>query len=339
MPAAAEVVGRNGRVLPPRLTTSPRVAIVILNWNGWRDTTVCLESVYRSAYPNFRVIVCDNASTDGSPERLLSWALANTGGDGVARITRVTEVHRPSEAREIELAATPGSFLLIHTGGNRGFAGGNNVGIKAALADPAVDYVWLLNNDTTIGRDTISELVAAAASAGEDVLASSQVCDMAHPTRIWFAGGEYSPWFAIARHVSPDRFAAASCRYLSGCALLLSRGAVHRLGLLDDTMFMYAEDVEYSARARSAGVPLILAPRSVVLHAGGSSSGVGSAFSYRHHVSNLVRAVTRHHGRARLWTIIPYHVTKALFLFVTRHRSPALLRAYAAGLVLGCRGR
>jgi hypothetical protein len=236
-------------------------------------------------------------------------------------------------------ATAAGAFLLVHTGGNWGFAGGNNVGVRVALADPAVEYVWLLNNDTVVAPDAVAELVAAVAALGPAALASSQVRSMDDPAAVWFEGGEYSPWFATARHVAPDRFAAAEHRYLSACALLVGREAVRRLGFLDDTMFMYAEDLEYSARARRAGVPLVVASRSVVLHAGGASSGVGSAFSYRHHVSNMVRAVTRHHGRARLLTIVPYHVAKALFLFVGRHRSPALLRAYVSGLVRGCVGR
>jgi GT2 family glycosyltransferase len=323
----------------PDATGAPRVAVVVLNWNGWRDTTACLESVYRSTYPNFRVVVCDNASTDGSPERLLAWARARVTTDhGAGAISHLAEVRWPSDGPELGAAARAGSLLLVHTGGNWGFAGGNNVGVEAALADPDVEHVWLLNNDTVIEPDAIAELVAAVAAVGGEVLASSQVRTMENPDVIWFEGGVYSPWLATARHVSPERFAAASHRYLSGCALLVSRGALLRLGLLDDTMFMYAEDVDYSAKAARAGVPLVLAPRSVVLHAGGASSGVASAFAYRHHVANTVRAVTRHHGRSRLLTIVPYHVAKAFALFVWKHRSPTLLRAYVDGLLAGCRG-
>lgn len=310
------------------------VAVVVLNWNGWRDTVACLESLYQSTYPNFRVIVCDNASSDDSRDRILAWGRSREAV-GVA----LTEASWPLAPGALAESARPGSLLLLHTGGNRGFAGGNNVGIAAALQDPDVRYVWLLNNDTVVAPDAIAELVRAAEGAGEAVLASSEVREMRDPDTPWFTGGEYSPWFATARHVEAGRFAASAHAYVSGCALLISREAVRRLGVLDDSMFMYAEDVEYSARARAGGVPLVLAPRSVVLHAGGASSGVGSAFSYRHHVSNLVRAVTRHHGRPRLLTIVPYHIAKALYLYAARHRSPALLRAYASGLWAGCRGR
>src|SRR5664279_2479168 len=96
--------------------------IILLNWNGWQDTIACVESCRKLSYPNFRILIVDNGSTDNS-EAILRERLP-----------------------DIE---------LLQTGANLGFAGGNNVGIRHALAQGA-DYVWLLNNDTVVDAEALS---------------------------------------------------------------------------------------------------------------------------------------------------------------------------------------
>lgn len=109
------------------MSRPPLVYIVILNWNGWQDTLACVTSCCALTWPEYRLLVVDNGSTDGS-EAILRDRLA-TGE-------------------------------VLQSGGNLGFAGGNNVGIRHALAAGA-EYVWLLNNDTEVAPDALSELVAA----------------------------------------------------------------------------------------------------------------------------------------------------------------------------------
>src|SRR5512141_114352 len=92
----------------------PRVAIIVLNWNGWRDTIECLESLQRLTYPNYQVVVVDNGSTDNSVEHI-----------------------RKAYPR----------VRLLETGKNLGWSGGNNIGIKYALGQET-EYIHLLNNDT-----------------------------------------------------------------------------------------------------------------------------------------------------------------------------------------------
>src|ERR1700722_11537010 len=108
------------------INSNPRVTCVVLNWNGWKDTVACLDALKKCTYPELTVLAVDNGSSDDSVDRIR--------------------------------AAHP-SITLLETGANLGFAGGNNVGVRHALAQGA-DYLWLLNNDTEPAPDALSALVA-----------------------------------------------------------------------------------------------------------------------------------------------------------------------------------
>ena len=139
------------------LPTEPRVAVIVLNWNGREDTLECLRSIRSIAYSNFGVIVVDNGSTDGS----------------VAAIR-----------------ASQPSVEVIDTGENLGFAGGNNVGIRRAL-ELGADYVLLLNNDTVVDPGLLRAFVAAAALHPEAGAFGAKIYFHSEPTRIWYAGARW----------------------------------------------------------------------------------------------------------------------------------------------------
>jgi GT2 family glycosyltransferase len=148
-----------------------RVYVIVLNWNGWLDTIECLESVLRSDYPDFRVIVCDNGSTDGSFDRLNDWC---SGNISVAAQNRELAFHvEPNVEKPIDFATTlpcadglPDAKVILHQNGcNLGFAGGNNRGIELALKDPACAFVWLVNSDTVVCADALSHLVSRCNAA------------------------------------------------------------------------------------------------------------------------------------------------------------------------------
>ena len=110
----------------------PRVYIIILNYNNPKDTIECLESIYHQLiYDNFHVVLLDNSSTDDSECIFKNWQQENK----------------------------PFNFTFIQTGANKGFAGGNNIGILFAQKQGDMDYVWILNNDTVVVKDTLLELV------------------------------------------------------------------------------------------------------------------------------------------------------------------------------------
>ncbi len=233
-------------------TGRPRVAVVILNWNGWADTRRCLDALGRDRADWWRAVVVDNASTDGS------WAALRAYADPRPWIT--------------PLAA----------GGNRGFAGGHNVGIRRALAE-GVDIVVLLNNDALFVPGGLARLVAAFAGRPELGQVGPIVTYRDAPDTVWWAGGVYHAWANVTRHpgmrrpVTPRR--SGPTGYVSGCAVAVSRAALETAGLLDEGFFLNFEDVDWSLRIRRADWAVELLAEPLVHHAVSASQGEGGATS------------------------------------------------------------
>jgi hypothetical protein len=214
------------------LSSTPQVSCIVLNWNGWQDTIECLDALKQSSYPHLTVIVVDNGSTD----------------DSVARIR-----------------AAHANTLLLESGENLGFAGGNNIGIRHALSHGA-EYIWLLNNDTKPNSNAIAALVAKALTdPGLGAIAS--ICyyaDAPSTVQIW-AGGRVNLWIGYAHNSTVPR-RDEWFDSLNGASLLITRPALERAGLLDEGFFLYWEDTEFCLRLRKNGWRIAAAPDSHVLH-------------------------------------------------------------------------
>ena len=216
----------------------PTVVCVVLNWNGWRDTIPCLESLYAQDYAGLQVVVVENASSDDSVERIRG------------------------AFPEVE---------LVQTGVNRGFAAGCNVGIRVAL-ERAAEFVWLLNNDTVAPPDTLTKLLAAG--LGERTGMVGTVLRYAHnPAEVQaWGGGSIARWSGYGTHFhAPEEMGADS--FLTFASVLLRRELLEEVGLLDEGFFMYFEDSDLCFRARKAGWGLAVAGDTAVLHKEGGSSG------------------------------------------------------------------
>ena len=221
-----------------------KAAVIVLNWNGWEDTVECLASCAGLDYENRETIVVDNGSTD----------------DSVARIR----------------AAYP-DVKLVETGKNLGFAGGNNAGIRAALANGA-RYVWLLNNDTTVEPRALTALIEAIAADPKAGVAGSKITYFDDPGMLWYAGGEFTPEGPV-RHRGLDETDTGQFEqleetgFITGCSLLTTAEVLERVGLLAEEYFLYWEEADFDWRARAAGYTLLYVPGSVVRHKVAASLG------------------------------------------------------------------
>jgi GT2 family glycosyltransferase len=224
----------------------PPVTAVVLNWNRPQDTINCLRSLADAAYPALDVIVVDNGSTDHS----------------VATVR----------------ATFPEATLLVNER-NLGYAAGNNIGIARALRGAAA-LVLVINNDATVERGAIQELVHAASRHPGAGALVPKIVYAQEPERIWAAGAR---WAAIPPRVklvglnaldSPHFDQPRELAYATGCAWLLSRPALEELGGFDAGYFMYQEDYDFCFRLRAAGYTLHYVPAARVRHA--VSSGLGS---------------------------------------------------------------
>lgn len=237
---------------------SQKVFIVVLNWNGRRDTIECLESLKKVTYHDHEVVVVDNGSTDGSVEAF--------------------------KKNFPELA-------VIQTGGNLGFAGGANAGIRHALKKGA-EYVILLNNDTIVSPDFALELVAAAEGFKDAGILCSKVYFYDRPDVIWYAGAWFNNWLGWGRmrgyNLRDDgRFdrieeTGRAC----GCSLMVTRRFCEKTGLLDEEYFCYCEDMDWGMRAKKNGFKVLYVPSSKVWHkasrsTGGASTGISLYYTVR----------------------------------------------------------
>jgi hypothetical protein len=212
------------------------VGIVVVNWNGADDTIACLDSLARLDYPRWRTYVVDNASSDDSALRIR--------------------------------AAHPES-CLVQAERNLGYAGAFNLGCTRVLANGA-EYIWLLNNDTTVEWDSLRALVEAAQELGA-ALYSPKILRADCPGELWYAGG-YLEGNLKSHHRGRgeqdrgqyDRRSRVT--WATGCALFLSAVVAHVLGPMDERYFLYLEDVDWCLSASARGIPTYFVPRARVYH-------------------------------------------------------------------------
>jgi len=194
-----------------------KVLILILNWNGWRDTIECLESVQRLDYPNYRVMVLDNQSSDQSIDKIKEWAAGSLSCESnfltydamrkpvqYIEYDRQTAEHGGGAEQEALLDKLPPEkgMVLVHTGGNLGFAGGNNVGLRYALAKGEYEYVWLLNNDTVVMPDALKHMVNRMIEDPKAGMCGSTLLYYYDPEVVQALGGaKYNKWFATSLHL------------------------------------------------------------------------------------------------------------------------------------------
>lgn len=285
----------------------PQVAIVLLNWNGWKNTIECLESVFRLSYPAFRVVVCDNASTDGSLDRIRDWAngrlLAPSPSAELSRLVvpplpkpvRHVTVHSPGDTTGVSPAV---QLELIPTGGNLGFAGGNNVGIRHALTRPDCRYLWLLNNDTVVEPDALSALIRTVQADPEIGLCGSILRDYSCPASVLTLGGrQYSRWSGRTRPILPGSQTGhdgnpVGLDYVEGASLLVTRAFVETVGLMAEDYFLYFEEMDWVMRARGR-FRFGFSAQSVVYHKEGGSIGSHKNRNLRSTLTDFYQARNR----------------------------------------------
>jgi FkbM family methyltransferase len=224
----------------------PRVGVVVLSYNGRDLTLACIESLRAVDWPETEIVVVDNHSED----------------DSVAAIRRETP-----------------EVTLIENDANLGFPGGCNVGIRHAL-EQGCDYVLLLNNDTTVASDCIRRLIEAAEEEGAARILCPLVYYADTPDLIWYAGSAWNPAriYNGGYHGRGERDVGQfdgvrSTGAATGAAVLIAREVFEQIGLLEEALFLQAEDVEFSARATATGFGISVVSDAKVWHHVSAASG------------------------------------------------------------------
>ena len=268
----------------------PRVGVVILNWNGLAHLKECIPSVLESSYPNFFVILVDNASEDDS----IPWIGENAP-----------------------------NIIIIPNRENLGFARGNNAGIERALLKGA-DYILILNNDTAVDPSLIGEMVRIAETDHDIGVVGPKIYYWEEGARLWFAGGKIDflrgkIYHHGVRCQDGPRFdEIREVDYITGCALMIRRAAVERIGLLDPSYEIYTEDVDWCQRARLAGYRILYCPSARMRHRISASTGGGlTPFKIYHKVrSNFL--FFRRYAKIYHWPTIILSVAIGAIGFMAR---------------------
>ncbi len=246
----------------------PKVSIIILNWNGLQDTIACLESLQKVTYPNCAITVVDNGSK----------------GDDV-------QILRDRYGNHVHIVANDNNY---------GFSEGNNIGIRASLNQEA-DYLLLLNNDTVVAPNFLAELVQAAVDHNDTCIVHPKIYDYTEPGKLQFAGGKISYLKGRVYNIGWNEVDVGQHdqvkegEFATGCAMLIPKDLLAKVGLFDSSYFAYFEDVDLSVRVRKAGYSIIYAPKSKIWHKGtAATGGYLNAISYYFYVRNAIRFVLKH---------------------------------------------
>ncbi len=219
--------------------------IIILNWNNAPDTINCLDSLFKIHYKETVLLVVDNASTDGSLEKIRSWCNSNN-------ITH--QVH------------------LLSLPENQGFAGGNNAGIKYAI-DRKADYVLLLNNDTLVPPDFLAQMVATIQNDPQIGVLGCRIYHFPEQQKIWFNGGRIDYLRGFGTHFKDSFEGLRECDFITGCLMLIPVKVLQKSGLFDERYFLIAEDSDLSQRIKKAGYKVTIDTHVHIHHKISSTMG------------------------------------------------------------------
>ncbi len=291
---------------------SPLVYVITLTWNQCRDTLDCLASLHELTYPNFRILVVDNGSTDGTVDAIT--------------------------------IQYPAVELLVNAQ-NLGFQGGFNAGIRYAYQHGA-EFVLVMNNDTIVQPDMLNELMAYAGLPNVGML-SPKIYYFAEPNRIWSVGGDCHPITLEITHKGDNQIDIGQWEdvierdFLVGCAMLITRRMLEEVGMFDTGFHpIYYEDTDVCVRARRAGLRLLLVPSAKMWHKVSASGGGSGSPRERYLMARHSVRYFRKYVRGWKWLIvIPYRLgsaVKTTFRLIKRGRASSV-GAYWRGLRDGWR--
>jgi GT2 family glycosyltransferase len=316
------------------MKSHPHVVIVILNWNGKEDTAECLDSLSQITYPNFAIVIVDNASTD----------------DSVAFFRQ----RYPN-------------LEIVQNSTNLGFGAGNNAGITFAVNGGA-DYILLLNNDTLTDKHFLDCLVQEAESDSSIGFVGPKIYRLyegeATEYAVWStfrwknmrldsrqkttilhsAGGLFNPWLGRVRHRGAGELDTGqydereTVDFVEGSCVLVKKSIIKKIGMLDPTYFAYMEDVDLCLRGTDAGYKTVYVPQAKVWHKGSKSSAHPTRFYYttRNRFWLMQKRTKLQYG-AFLFSFFLINAPLSVIIIIVFQRGAGTLTAFFKGVTDGLR--
>ena len=290
--------------------SKPLVFIILVNYNGEADTIECVQSLNRILYDNVRIVLVDNGST------------VPISAEG--KIFFEKNCH------------------VIYNDRNSGFSGGNNIGIQYAVKEGA-ELVLLLNNDTTVEPDFLNVLIEQYDKNREAGAFGGRICFYDNKEMIWYGGGFFDPKDGWGRHEKNGEICSGrtgvvrEITFITGCLMLIPVRTIEMIGLLDDSLFLYFEDVDYCCRIMKAGMKMLYCEDAVIYHKVYGSTSGSSNIRYYYFLRNIPVIIKRYcknkfepsirHFRFCLRMVVKKYIgirfaVKALWDFAANHLGP-----------------
>lgn len=249
-----------------------KVAIIILNYNGSADTIACVESLLALSYENYELVIIDNASTDNSQTEISNWLEAKS-------ITTL----KNTDAIKYQLSSNnPVNISWIVAKENKGFANGNNQGIKYALEHVGASYVWLLNNDTIVAKDALLELMKQIKEKENCGICGSMMLEYKHKEIIQGYAGRYFKFsgktILIQAGIEYGLTSKPNTKidFPIGASMLVSKDFIKDVGLMCEDYFLFFEELDWVTRGKKKGWEFDVAWNSKVWHKGSVTVGRSS---------------------------------------------------------------
>lgn len=258
------------------------IFIILLNYNNYRDTIECVNSIIENEKQiKYKIVVVDNSSTN----------------DSVKKLQQIENIH------------------LIVSNENNGFANGNNIGIKYALEQGA-EYILLLNNDTIITQNAISKMYKKIEEHQEIGIMGARIMYYDEPNKINCIGGKIDWTKAIAVIENKDENYEEKqedfkyTEFMTGCCMLIKKEVIERAGYLPEEYFMYYEDVDYCVQVLDSGFKLGICLDSIIYHKeSASSGGKASPFAIKWNTRNRLIFIKKY---------LPKKIVTKLWFYLTR---------------------
>ena len=269
----------------------PKVYIILVNYNGWRDSIECLESLFKLNFNAYEIILVDNASTNDSVKQIKSWAAGEFTVE--PKSSSLAYLSAPVKQKPLKVNFLKEGdkvtnlpecdFTLLVADKNKGFSYGNNLGIKYALENGDASYFWILNNDTVVTENSLASLVSRYANdktSGIGIL-GGKVKYYFQPDMLQCAGGgTYFKWLAYSKQtgnqeVDEGQYDSTELNLdlIIGACMFVDVDFINNVGLLSEEYFLYYEEQDWAERAKREGLHLAYEPKAEIYHKEGQSIG------------------------------------------------------------------
>lgn len=283
---------------------SPKVGIILLNYNNAIDTIECFKNLRKISYDNFQIVIVDNHSTDDSLEFI------------------------KAEIKDEK---------LLKSDTNKGYAAGNNIGIQYCLSEKC-DYLCILNNDVKVASNFLDILVETMSNNDSIGIAGPKICDYDDPDNIQSIGSTVNMNFGRATELFKNQNSKdvvgkiIDCDYVGGACMLVRKEVIDNIGLIPEEYFLFYEENEWCQKAKKAGYKIVGVSDSVIWHKGSHTinqiSGLSEYFMYR----NLVVFIKNNGNLKNKLIFNMYFIAFCVKSLFTKKHGARFIKYYLDGL-------